>query len=257
MSERLHPAPIPEQDTPSWGAVHGVPIVECGEELVPLSLAPERVLVRPAYFCAGLQGALPECYAREGVLDRLMHAASMLPDGVRMVVLDAWRSIGVQEILFEQCLAVLRGAHPDLGEQDLASLVRQFVASPSADRAAPSPHLTGGALDLTLATVDGKLLEFGTPFDYPGPASYTRHLERKAAEEPLYSREREGLENRRLLYEVMIRAGFVNLHAEWWHFEYGTQRWALLTGADQARYGGADRSRNGFAALLEGSGGKG
>ena len=41
-----------------------------------------------------------------------------------------------------------------------------------------------------------------------------------------------------LLYQSMRSAGFVVLHCEWWHFEFGTRRWAAITG-NQPRYGPA------------------
>ncbi len=242
---------------PSWEEVHGVPIKESGSELVPLSLAPERILVRPAYFCAGLPGTSPECYARAEVYRRLLHAASLLPEGVRMVVLDGWRSTQVQQTLFDQCLAVLRTGYPDKDASELRALTSRFVARPSVNAEAPSPHSTGGAVDLTLASAEGTLLDFGSPFDYPGERSFLRYFEERADEAPLAGREDEILQNRRLLFHVMTEAGFVNYHAEWWHFEYGTQRWALVKGEKKAFFGASDRSANGFAALLSEIGGNG
>ena len=128
-----------------------------------------------------------------------------------MVVLDAWRSTKVQEVLYEQCLSVLGTVHSELAEGDVRAMVDSFVARPSTDPAAPSPHLTGGAVDLTLADMDGRLLGFGTPFDYPGAASHTRYLEQKQEEGLLTVSERDALANRRLLYSVMSRAGFLNM----------------------------------------------
>jgi D-alanyl-D-alanine dipeptidase len=36
----------------------------------------------------------------------------------------------------------------------------------------------------------------------------------------------------------MRSGGFVVLHCEWWHFEFGTRRWAAITG-NAPRYGAA------------------
>jgi D-alanyl-D-alanine dipeptidase len=36
--------------------------------------------------------------------------------------------------------------------------------------------------------------------------------------------------NRRMLYNVMTAAGFTNLPSEWWHYDYGDNMWAQLTG---------------------------
>ena len=45
-------------------------------------------------------------------------------------------------------------------------------------------------------------------------------------------------ELRRLLYRTMHDAGFVVLHCEWWHFEFGTRRWAAIR-SERPRYGPA------------------
>jgi D-alanyl-D-alanine dipeptidase len=231
-------APIPAVRSHSWEEVYSVSIAENNEPLVPLSLVPEKILVRSAYFAAGIGGALPECYARRSVFEKLLLAAEMLPPDLRMVVLDGWRSPQVQTVLFQRCRSALARANPQADEDELHALTQQYVARPGFDASAPSPHVTGGAVDLTLATRSGRQLFFGSPFDYPRDISYTRHLEERLEQGiALQPEEKEALSNRRLLYGVMVRAGFVNYSCEWWHFEYGTQRWALKKGEDFAVYG--------------------
>ena len=36
--------------------------------------------------------------------------------------------------------------------------------------------------------------------------------------------------NRRMLYQIMKRAGFTNLPSEWWHYDYGDRFWSFYTG---------------------------
>lgn len=245
-----------DEHWPSWAEVLGAPIVENHEGLVPLSLVPEKILVRSAYYEVGIMGSHPECYAREEVFEKLFHAASLLPSDLRMVVLDAWRSPVVQKELFTRCCAAFRGIHKKASEEEIIALAQQYVALPSVSATSPSPHVTGGAVDVSIATRGGKMLSFGSVFDYPKEISYTRALENmlgqcEGNEKLLRENERQGLENRRLLYSVMIEAGFVNYSCEWWHFEYGTQRWALCSGHDYAIYGPASLSLDSFAALAE------
>jgi D-alanyl-D-alanine dipeptidase len=45
------------------------------------------------------------------------------------------------------------------------------------------------------------------------------------------------IENRALLRNAMLRAGFTLDADEWWHFDYGNQMWALKSGKDTAIYG--------------------
>lgn len=48
--------------------------------------------------------------------------------------------------------------------------------------------------------------------------------------------------NRRLLYTVMVEAGFTNYPLEWWHYDYGDQFWGHLSKRD-AIYGLAEKLR--------------
>lgn len=254
MSQLTDLLPVPEAGTPDWETIFAVKIKENQEKLVPLSLAENKILVRPAYYSAGIERALPECYARDEIRKRLLEAASMLPDGLRLVVLDSWRSKDTQTALFEACSAALKIAHPDKNEHEIKEMTEEFVAPPSLDSDCPSPHSTGGAVDLTIASTDGVPLSMGAPFDYPGPVSNTRYYEELLENgRELSGQEHEALMNRRLLYDVMTRADFVNYHGEWWHFEYGTQRWAYLQNRAHAIYGPRIVTLNTFESLLPAS----
>jgi D-alanyl-D-alanine dipeptidase len=69
----------------------------------------------------------------------------------------------------------------------------------------------------------------GTEADEIAPASVTRWFE-EHPEEPFTT-------NRRLLFHAMTSAGFTNYLGEWWHFDYGNQRWANVSGVGTALYG--------------------
>ena len=49
----------------------------------------------------------------------------------------------------------------------------------------------------------------------------------------------EARANRRLLHWLMTEEGFAGHPDEWWHFSWGDQMWAALTGAPHAHYGAA------------------
>ncbi len=157
--------------------------------------------------------AISKCWLRPEVVDRLIRALAALPDGFGLAVFDAWRPRDLQVELYEHAYA-----DPELPPG--------FLAVPTEDPRLPAPHETGGAVDLTL-TVGGIPIAAGTDFDDFTP------LAACAALEQVPGADRDA---RRLLYSVMSGAGFVVLQGEWWHFEYGTTRWAALTGATP-RYG--------------------
>jgi zinc D-Ala-D-Ala dipeptidase len=167
-----------------------------------------RVNTLEAYYHAGWAHARQVALLREGTASRLIQAAESLPYGFGFALLDAWRPLELQAELY-------RSVYKD------PSVPPGFVSAPSLDPATPPPHLTGGSVDLTLSW-RGVPLALGTGFDEFTAAAWA------AAYEPLPGRVRE---LRRLLYWTMQVQGFVILDCEWWHFEYGTRRWAALTGS--------------------------
>lgn len=230
--------PIPSAAAWSWEKVRRRDIAENGERLVPLSLCPDKILVRPQYFLQNIGGALPECYAREGVLKRLLAAAALLPLDHRLVVMDCWRPLMVQQALFDILQDELRKKHPQLAAEEITKTTLTYVALPSRDAAKPSPHNTGGAVDLTIADGNGLLLEMGTDYDDATDRAGTAYFERRlTGGAELTPVEIEALTNRRLLYHCMTAAGFTNYADEWWHFDYGNQNWAWAGGHERAVYG--------------------
>jgi len=90
---------------------------------------------------------------------------------------------------------------------------------PSADAAHLAPHLTGGAIDITLADRQGKALNLGTAFDEMNEKSATRYFEHNPSENL------EACRHRRLLYNCMSQAGFSNYAEEWWHYDFHNVAW--------------------------------
>ena len=43
--------------------------------------------------------------------------------------------------------------------------------------------------------------------------------------------------NRKLLFRLITREGFVNAPTEWWHYSYGDQYWAAFYGKKQEIFG--------------------
>ena len=114
----------------------------------------------------------------------------------------------------------------------MESEVGRFWAPPSQNPQTPPPHSTGAAVDLTLATAAGSLLEMGGAIDAIGAVSEPDYF--AYATDPA----EQGFHQRReLLRTVMASAGFAQHPNEWWHFSYGDQLWAWRTGQPQALYG--------------------
>lgn len=227
---------IPEFESFDWNEVKEIDIVNSDESLISLNLIPEKIIVRSQYFIQDIQGALPECYIRESVYDKLLEAVDYLPTGFKFLIYDAWRPKSVQYDLFNRLKKEIKNDNQNLNEKELDNLVQEYVALPSDNKKSPSPHLTGGAIDLTIIDQDGKQLEMGTNFDETNQKTHTNYFEKLLKERDLTKQEEMILNNRRMLYNIMTEVGFVNYPHEWWHYDYGDQVWAYVSDKDSAFY---------------------
>lgn len=220
-------------DNPTWNIMESIVINECGEPLVPVSIS-SIIKTYPVYYKMGVGNAIPECFVRESLLNKLIDVANGLPKGINLVVLDGWRPYQVQQFLYETLLTYLIESPENQGA-DLNSLIektRNVVSPARYNSLCPSPHLTGGAVDVTLCDDAGRLLNMGTAFDENSPLSWTAALESRADEITF-----EIINNRRMLYNAMTEVGFTNLPSEWWHYDYGDQLWAYFNNKPTAIYG--------------------
>ncbi|ABO66610.1 MULTISPECIES: M15 family metallopeptidase [Geobacillus] len=191
----------------------------------------EKIVVEPYYFQNNIPGAPNDCYLREGAVKRLLKAVHFLPVDHYFIVFDAWRPYKVQLALYRQFEKQLQ--LKGLAGNELKKELTKYVDRPSEDPMRPSNHLTGGAIDLTIANKQGPL-NMGSKFDEFTEMSRTDYFEQIKNPSPL---DREIKENRKLLKSIMEKAGFTNYDEEWWHYDYGNQNWALKTG-NEAIYGG-------------------
>lgn len=226
--------PIPNIPEPNWRELFKVTISEKNDPLVKLECHHERIQTDPVYHNMHLPGALPDIWLRQSVADKLPEVLNFLPDNLGLLVLDGWRPISVQAALRQNIENQIAADHPELSPEAQQQLADQFVARPQTNPKSPSPHLTGGSVDLTLFDCDsGKILDMGSEFDAPYPESWTVFYE-ESNDSDLIFRNR-----RRILYHAMRKAGFTNLPSEWWHFDYGNQSWAYFSRQPFAFFGAA------------------
>lgn len=224
---RAHMPIPPMRSNAGWQEVTLEPITE---PLVPVTEASGRVVDRAEYHRWGLLGAMPRSWLREDVAARLGRVADSLPSGMTLVVWDGYRPLAVQGRLYDNYLMELAAVHPDMPADALEDAAAKYVSRPSRSIHCPPPHLTGGAVDLTLGDADGVPLDLGTDFDAFVPEAEAHSLE----ETPGPQREL-----RRLLHWAMHDQGFSNYSEEWWHFDHGNQFWGKVTG-NTAIYGPMD-----------------
>jgi len=188
-----------------------------------------------------IDGAVDELWVRASVGARLQAVDKRLADaGLRLYLFDAWRPRAVQTYFHDVWMPQeLRARNPGMDEDAIRAETGRYWAAPTVDANSPAPHSTGGAVDLTVVWEDGEPLHMGGLFDDPTAISHTDRLERAYDDTGSYSME-EARASRRLIYWVMTEAGFANHPDEWWHYSWGDQMWAKLTGAPAAHYGPAE-----------------
>lgn len=205
-----------------------VPFSWIDEPMVTLE-SNTRLRLQPVYALAGAPVASHDMVLRTCVAERLISAISLLPESLGMIVLDAHRPLNVQAWLWNEMVTIVTREHPDWDEDAIKVHARRFVAYPEILPDRPTPHITGGAVDVTLFDIEtGDAIDMGSGFDEPVEASVCDYYERHP--HAVFT------DRRRMLFDVMSRCGFANYPGEWWHFEYGTLRWAAATGAPAAIY---------------------
>jgi D-alanyl-D-alanine dipeptidase len=177
---------------------------------------------------------------RVGAVERLCRAASRLPAGFRLSVIEGWRDPEHQCVQYQAAEDRLRAVHPHWSEATLRRALNRHSAPP--DGPAPAPHTTGGAVDLWLCDAEGRPLELSAPYAPEDPRSFRFDAPRLAPE--VRSR-------RALLRSVLEAEGITNYPSEYWHWSYGDQGWAYRGGHPWAIYGGVSADRG--AGLTFGS----
>ncbi|VXB83270.1 D-alanyl-D-alanine dipeptidase [Flavobacterium sp. 9R] len=128
-----------------------------------------------------------ECFLRLKTVKALIKANDkFIKKGYRIKLFDCYRPLDIQKKMWE------------------------LVSNPEyvADPAKGSIHNRGGAVDLTLVTLEGIELNMGTPFDFFG----------KEASHSYPFSDKKIMDNRKMLKKIMLQNGFKAFESEWWHY---------------------------------------
>lgn len=115
------------------------------------------------------------------------------------------------------CLLVYDAARPLSVQRKMYKVVQGTPKAPYvADPSKTGLHNYGMAVDLTVYDEKtGKPLDMGTPFDHLG-------YEAQINKEPELIKQgiltTQQVKNRKILRDVMVKAGFLTIRGEWWHF---------------------------------------
>ncbi|SHN16686.1 M15 family metallopeptidase [Flavobacterium xinjiangense] len=140
----------------------------------------DNFLKAKVYNCA-------ECFLRLKTVKALIEVnTAFKKKGYKIKIFDCYRPLDIQKKMWKIV------SNPE------------YVANP----AKGSIHNRGGAVDITLVSIDGKELDMGTPFDFFG----------KEAGHNFTDLSQEVKANRMLLKEEMTNANFNSFDSEWWHY---------------------------------------
>jgi len=146
----------------------------------------------------------PIAYMTLEALDALALAAKDLRiQGYRMLIWDTYRP---QKAVYNFVYWINdpkdpgdKSFYPELKKTDL--IEGNYIAERSG-------HSRGSTIDLTLIKKDGSFVDMGGTFDLFSEISH-----------PDYKKlTKEQKKNRKILHDAMVKAGFVGIDSEWWHF---------------------------------------
>lgn len=184
----------------------------------------DRIKICPMYYYLGFS-PIKNIFGRAAVYYRLVKALALLPAEYGLLIWDVYRPRVVQAELFLWMREEIRKKLPELNEEEQYAETKKYMSAPSqiGDDYCP-PHLSGGAIDLTLYSIEtGYELDMGTPFDECSERAHSHYYERqkRLSEDNRFIKER-----RKLLREAMEHVGFTSYQYEWWHFDLGTIFWS-------------------------------
>jgi len=222
----LQPIPV---ELPSVAGWKEVPLKEGDEKLQPFGPFSENSDIFTSSIYYGehenspyttsenqLDGSLIVMFARQEVVASVRHAQQLLPEGHHLIVLDSYRTLQVQQALYDHYLDGLKVKHPDWDVDALSAETQKYVSLPSAVPTRPSPHNTGGSVDLAIyrlpSGIDGRVKEIDDRLD---------QLSGQLPKNPTLTQEATDPAMRESYQIEMEKIGLIRQHAEFLNF--GTQ----------------------------------
>lgn len=204
--------------------VLAIPIQENEEMLVDLQTIPELFVDLSRENVQKKSAHIS--FVRKSVAEMLVKVQNLLPSEYKLMIKEGHRDIQTQTEIFNEYMDFLKQEFPNLSETELYQKASAYVAPPEI----VPPHSTGGAVDLTLMSADGKEIDMGTRFNAdPEESDFSNYMEAEVPEDIRVKRE--------MLKKAMESVGFVNYPTEWWHWSYGDKYWAFIKGKPFALYG--------------------
>lgn len=170
---------------------------------------------------------------RKTVYTRLTQAQQLLPKGLQFCLYEGYRSLDLQEMLFDTRYKRVKKQHPEWSKDEVFEETTKLVSpviNADGSKNIP-PHSTGAAIDVYLIDDKGEAVDMGIhPKDWmqddDGSLSLTASTDISD----------EAKKYRRIMSHALESVGFTNYPTEYWHWSYGDRYWAFSKGMPYAIY---------------------
>jgi zinc D-Ala-D-Ala dipeptidase len=181
-----------------------------------INLTKYKFIFEPRYYYFGWSKS-PKILLRKSVAILLVKAKKLLPPGYNFKIWDGQRPRVVQLKMIDSFRRRFHNQYPKLSPKKIEELVYQFAAKPLIKVKRLDTHRNGGSVDLTIINAKDEELFMGTDHDDLTEKAATDYYENKKT---LNAVEKLAKKNRRFLKRIMLKTGFINYSAEWWHWSY-------------------------------------
>jgi D-alanyl-D-alanine dipeptidase len=210
--------------------VLAIPIVENDDPLIDLK---DQTIIAfgPS---PEIQGNTDYTKIRKSIYEKLVEAQHLLPNGLKFCLYEGYRSLNLQEKLFNDRYLELKQKHPSWKHEEIfieATKMISPVINLDGSQNIP-PHSTGAAIDVYLINSENQPIDMGIKIedwmkDTDGSLSITDSSKISV----------EAQKNRDIMNRVLTKVGFINYYTEYWHWSYGDRYWAYHTKHANALYG--------------------
>lgn len=170
---------------------------------------------------------------RSTIFQKLKLAETRLPKGVRFCIYEAYRSLDLQQIIFDTRYNKVKKIHPHWTPELLfKETVRMVSPVKNLDKSINiPPHSTGAAIDIYLIDNNHNYLDMGIH-----PRDWMEDVEGIYSVSNARCVSSEAKRNRQIMAEALESVGFVNYFYEYWHWSYGDKYWAYYNNKPCAIY---------------------
>jgi len=171
---------------------------------------------------------------RKGVYERLLKAQELLPHGLKFCLYEAYRSLELQQALFDNRYNDLKSLHSSWRHEELFQETTKLV-SPTINRDGSKnipPHSTGGAIDIYLVDEAENPVDMGILVK-----DWMKDLDGSLSQIDSSIISVEVKRYRTIMGEALRAVGFINYPTEYWHWSYGDRYWAYHKSESHALYG--------------------